>query len=44
MSALQAVICCDEERIKLEKEAEILSAQVGSSAISSFIFSCTVSI
>lgn len=27
MSALQAVICCDEERIKLEKEAEILSAQ-----------------
>jgi ATP-binding cassette subfamily F protein 2 len=44
MSALQAVICCDEERIKLEKEAEILSAQVGSSAISSFLFSCTVSI
>jgi len=27
MSALQAVICCDEERVKLEKEAEILSAQ-----------------
>uniref|UniRef100_A0A0E0LY18 ABC transporter domain-containing protein n=1 Tax=Oryza punctata TaxID=4537 RepID=A0A0E0LY18_ORYPU len=27
MSALQAVICCDEERMKLEKEAEILSAQ-----------------
>jgi len=27
MSALQAVICCDEERIKLEKEAEILAAQ-----------------
>lgn len=28
MSALQAVISCDEERLKLEKEAEILSAQV----------------
>ncbi|KAL9258267.1 ABC transporter F family member 1-like protein [Drosera capensis] len=27
MSALEAVICCDEERIKLEKEAEILAAQ-----------------
>ncbi|KAF7109021.1 hypothetical protein CFC21_109354 [Triticum aestivum] len=27
MSALQAVICCDEERVKLEKEAEILAAQ-----------------
>ncbi|KAG8048361.1 hypothetical protein GUJ93_ZPchr0008g13217 [Zizania palustris] len=27
MSSLQAVICCDEERMKLEKEAEILSAQ-----------------
>ncbi|KAF0900854.1 hypothetical protein E2562_035489 [Oryza meyeriana var. granulata] len=27
MSALQAVICCDEERMKLEKEAEVLSAQ-----------------
>jgi ATPase subunit of ABC transporter with duplicated ATPase domains len=38
MSALQAVICCDEERIKLEKEAEILSAQVGSSALSSLLF------
>ena len=30
MSALEAVICCDEERIKLEKEAEILAAQVSS--------------
>lgn len=28
MSALQAVISCDEERLKLEKEAEILAAQV----------------
>ncbi|NP_001385827.1 ABC transporter F family member 1 precursor [Zea mays] len=27
MSALQAVVCCDEERMKLEKEAEILAAQ-----------------
>ncbi|KAJ1265319.1 hypothetical protein BS78_08G067900 [Paspalum vaginatum] len=27
MSALQAVVNCDEERVKLEKEAEILSAQ-----------------
>ncbi|KAG8065117.1 hypothetical protein GUJ93_ZPchr0004g38499 [Zizania palustris] len=27
MSALEAVICCDEEKIKLEKEPEILSAQ-----------------
>ncbi|RLN28663.1 ABC transporter F family member 1 [Panicum miliaceum] len=27
MSALQAVVCCDEERVKLEKEAEILAAQ-----------------
>ncbi|KAL5231415.1 hypothetical protein ABZP36_030191 [Zizania latifolia] len=27
MSALEAVICCDEEKMKLEKEAEILSAQ-----------------
>ncbi|KAF0911475.1 hypothetical protein E2562_011127 [Oryza meyeriana var. granulata] len=27
MSALQAVISCDEERVKLEKEAEILAAQ-----------------
>ncbi|KAL6851954.1 hypothetical protein ACP4OV_020139 [Aristida adscensionis] len=27
MSALQAVVSCDEERVKLEKEAEILSAQ-----------------
>ncbi|KAL9253225.1 ABC transporter F family member 1-like protein [Drosera capensis] len=27
MSALEAVISCDEERIKLEKEAEILAAQ-----------------
>ena len=28
MSSLEAVICCDEERLKLEKEAEILAAQV----------------
>lgn len=28
MSALEAVISCDEERLKLEKEAEILGAQV----------------
>ena len=28
MSALEAVISCDEERVKLEQEAEILSAQV----------------
>jgi ATPase subunit of ABC transporter with duplicated ATPase domains len=28
MTALQAVVCCDEERVKLEKEAEILSTQV----------------
>ncbi|CAO2814331.1 unnamed protein product [Amaranthus hypochondriacus] len=27
MSALEAVICCDEERVKLEQEVEILSAQ-----------------
>ncbi|KAK8601456.1 hypothetical protein V6N12_051289 [Hibiscus sabdariffa] len=27
MSALEAVISCDEERLKLEKEAEMLSAQ-----------------
>jgi len=28
MSSLEAVINCDEERLKLEKEAEILAAQV----------------
>ncbi|PUZ52737.1 hypothetical protein GQ55_6G293700 [Panicum hallii var. hallii] len=27
MSALQAVVSCDEERVKLEKDAEILAAQ-----------------
>ncbi|CAN1258173.1 ABC transporter F family member 1 [Linum perenne] len=27
MSALEAVICCDEERMKLEKEAEVLATQ-----------------
>ncbi|XP_031286285.1 ABC transporter F family member 1 [Pistacia vera] len=27
MSALEAVICCDEERLQLEKEAEALAAQ-----------------
>ena len=28
MSSLQAVISCDEERLKLEKEAEALAGQV----------------
>lgn len=28
MSSLEAVISCDEERLKLEREVEILSAQV----------------
>lgn len=28
MSSLEAVISCDEERLKLEKEAETLAAQV----------------
>lgn len=28
MSALQAVVSCDEERLKLEKEAEMLAGQV----------------
>lgn len=28
MSSLEAVINCDEERLKLEKEAETLAAQV----------------
>lgn len=28
MSALQAVVTCDEERVKLEREAELLAAQV----------------
>lgn len=28
MSALEAVINCDEERLQLEKEAETLAAQV----------------
>ena len=28
MSSLQAVMNCDEEKIKLEKEAEVLAAQV----------------
>ncbi|KAL3518424.1 hypothetical protein ACH5RR_021013 [Cinchona calisaya] len=27
MSALEAVVCCDEERLKLEKEAEALAGQ-----------------
>ncbi|KAG2585845.1 hypothetical protein PVAP13_6KG414600 [Panicum virgatum] len=31
MSALQAVVSCDEERVKLENEAEILAAQLSSS-------------
>eukprot|EP00262_Sarcandra_glabra_P005225 TRINITY_DN165_c0_g1_i2.p1 TRINITY_DN165_c0_g1~~TRINITY_DN165_c0_g1_i2.p1 ORF type:complete len:600 (+),score=102.08 TRINITY_DN165_c0_g1_i2:166-1965(+) len=29
MSALEAVICCDEERLQLEKEAEALAAEDG---------------
>lgn len=28
MSSLEAVISCDEERLRLEKEAEVLAAQV----------------
>lgn len=28
MSSLEAVICCDEERLQLEKEAEALAGQV----------------
>jgi ATP-binding cassette subfamily F protein 2 len=28
MSSLEAVISCDEERLKLEKEAEVLAAEV----------------
>jgi len=35
MSALDAVISCDEERLKLEKEAEILGAQVCLSTLTS---------
>jgi len=34
MSALQAVVSCNEERVKLEKEAEILAAQVSSQTLS----------
>ena len=37
MSALGAVICCDEERVKLDKEAEILAAQVSFRPIKLFI-------
>lgn len=33
ISALDAVISCDEERLKLEKEAEALAAQVCSSIV-----------
>ncbi|KAG6511994.1 hypothetical protein ZIOFF_030083 [Zingiber officinale] len=29
MSSLEAVICCDEERLRLEKEVEILAAEDG---------------
>lgn len=29
MSSLEAVINCDEERLELEKEAELLASQVG---------------
>lgn len=38
MSALEAVISCDEERFKLEKEAEALAAQVCLSNIASDFF------
>lgn len=37
MSSLEAVINCDEERLKLEKEAEVLAAQV-----SFFIYFLTI--
>jgi ATP-binding cassette subfamily F protein 2 len=37
MSALGAVISCDEERVKLEKEAEILAAQVCFKSIKSVV-------
>jgi len=33
MSALEAVISCDEERVRLEQEAEALAAQVCTSHI-----------
>ena len=39
MSALEAVISCDEERLRLEKEAEALAAQVCLSNIESAFFS-----
>lgn len=39
MSSLQAVISCDEERLKLEKEVEILSTQVYFIAKEWFLFS-----
>lgn len=43
MSALEAVISCDEERLKLEKEAEALAAQVSSSNhTSSFYHFCLI--
>lgn len=38
MSALEAVISCDEERLRLEKEAEILGAQVCLSTTTSELF------
>jgi ATP-binding cassette subfamily F protein 2 len=37
MSALGAVISCDEERVKLEKEAEVLAAQVCFQSIKSVV-------
>jgi ATP-binding cassette subfamily F protein 2 len=37
MSALGAVISCDEERVKLEKEAEVLAAQVCFKSIKSVV-------
>lgn len=39
MSSLEAVISCDEERLKLEKEAEILGAQV---CLTLAIFDCSL--
>ena len=47
MSALEAVISCDEERLRLEKEAEALASQVCLSNIASrflplsfYVFGC----
>lgn len=43
MSALQAIVSCDEERVKLEKEAEILAAQVSSWNHRIVTFTCSFS-